>query len=105
MALPFTCTSCAHCKESTLRSCYHFTAGCLGCCARSAARSPQFDRVRRAGALDRPYRALLEQFGLNHATVRAASEADWCTQHRQNAEGAAKFIEHLQQLQGATSPT
>jgi hypothetical protein len=50
--------------------------GCRGCCARAAARSPQFDAARRSGRLDRAYRTLLDQFGLTHDEVRAAHQTD-----------------------------
>jgi hypothetical protein len=50
--------------------------GCRRCCARAAARAPQFAAARKSGAVDRPYRALLDQFGLTHDEVKAAAAAD-----------------------------
>lgn len=76
MALEFTTDSCRHCDEAKEGPCWYFTAGCRGCCARSAARSPHFHESRRRGSQTSGYRMLLEQFGLTHAEVRAAHEVD-----------------------------
>lgn len=69
-------TDCKACTAAATRVSHEFIAGCRGCCARAAARSPQFAAVRKAGVQDQAYRRLLAQFGLDHATVRAAAAAD-----------------------------
>lgn len=68
--------SCADCAAAAAVEHWGFAAGCRGCCARAAARSPQYRRVAEDGFLDREYRRLLSQFGLQHAEVRAAAQAD-----------------------------
>jgi hypothetical protein len=68
--------TCADCTAAAKRPHYGFAEGCSGCCARAAARGPHFYRVRKAGALDRQYRALLQQFGLTHESVKAAAASD-----------------------------
>ena len=69
-------SDCPACAEAARQESHLFHDGCRGCCARSAARSPQFSAARKTGRLDRPYRALLEQFDLTHDEVRAAHQAD-----------------------------
>lgn len=69
-------TACPDCTAAAAAPWHGFTNGCRGCCARAAARSPHFARVKAAGQQDRPYRALLEQFGLTHSDVKAAAAAD-----------------------------
>ena len=68
--------NCPDCTTAAEHPHHGFTAGCIGCCARAAARSPQYARVRDAGKLDRDYRALLEQFQLTHEQVKQASWLD-----------------------------
>lgn len=68
--------ACPNCSTATERPHWEFNAGCRGCCARAASRSPQFHDSRKAGQQTRGYRALLEQFGLTHDEVRAAHQAD-----------------------------
>lgn len=68
--------TCIDCTTAAARPWHGFTGGCRGCCARAASRSPQFDTARRTGRVERPYRALLEQFGLTHDEVKAAAAAD-----------------------------
>jgi hypothetical protein len=53
-----------------------FTADCIGCCARAAARSPHYHRARQEGRLNRQYQMLLDTFGLSHDAVKAAAQAD-----------------------------
>jgi len=67
---------CHDCAIAATQTHHGFSAGCIGCCARAAARSPQYARVRDAGKLDRDYRALLEQFKLTHEQVKQASWLD-----------------------------
>lgn len=68
--------ACSDCIASKQRPWHGFRSACPGCCARAAARSPHFRRVREAGRLDTPYRALLRQFGLEHEQVKAAAAVD-----------------------------
>ena len=68
-----TCEACTIAAEKVSGL---FAANCRGCCARAAARSPHFFRVKQAGSLDREYRRLLEQFKLTHDEVKAAYAAD-----------------------------
>jgi hypothetical protein len=68
--------TCEDCTLAAAQPHHGFRANCRGCCARAAARSPHFARVKAAGQQDRPYRALLEQFGLTHSDVKAAAAAD-----------------------------
>jgi hypothetical protein len=74
--------ACLNCSTATERPHWEFTAGCVGCCARAAARSPQFFESRRTGQQTRGYRMLLEQFGLDHVSVRAAFESDALNKER-----------------------
>lgn len=69
-----TCTACT--TAATTPGWGEFVMGCRGCCARAAARSPQFFESRKTGTQTRAYRALLEQFGLTHDEVRQAHAAD-----------------------------
>jgi hypothetical protein len=69
-------TTCPDCTQAAARPWNGFRAGCPGCAARAAARSPHFRRVRDQGMQDRQYRALLEQFGLTHQQVKDAAAAD-----------------------------
>jgi hypothetical protein len=69
-------TTCQDCTRAAAEPWHGFKAQCQGCCARAAARSPHFRRVRDAGMQDRAYRALLEKFGLSHDEVKAAAAAD-----------------------------
>lgn len=68
--------TCLDCNTAAKRPHHGFQSGCMGCCARAAARSPHFRRVRDAGKLDRQYVGLLAQFGLTHDQVKAAAQAD-----------------------------
>lgn len=70
---------CIDCQTSAQKAWHGFHAGCKGCAARAASRSIHFKRVRDAGMLDRPYRALLAQFDLMHDDVKAAFAADALT--------------------------
>ena len=69
--------SCPDCKAASERDHWAFLVDCVGCKARSVARGPDFARVRKAGSLDRQYRALLVQMGLSHAEVKAAAAVDF----------------------------
>lgn len=69
-----TCPACT--QAAAVPHWGEFVADCRGCCARAAARSPQFFAARQTGTQTRAYRALLEQFGLTHDEVRAAHAAD-----------------------------
>lgn len=67
---------CPACAEAAQRESHLFQMGCRNCCARAAARSPQFAAARKAGVLDHQYRRLLQQFGLTHDQVKAAAALD-----------------------------
>ena len=69
-------TQCRDCAQAARRKWHGFSAGCRGCCARAAGRSPQFAAARKAGVVDHQYRRLLDQFGLTHGEVKAAVAAD-----------------------------
>ena len=70
-------STCMDCTKAARAEHWGFAADCVGCCARAAARSPHFRRVRDAGMQqDGQYRRLLAQFGLQHEQVRAAAAAD-----------------------------
>ena len=69
-------TDCRDCTNAAAKRWHSFTAGCKGCCARAASRSPHYRRCRDSGAQDREYRGLLAQFDLTHAEVRAAAQCD-----------------------------
>lgn len=69
-------SDCLDCTAAAAGEWHGFTMNCRGCCARAAARTPQYHAARTAGRLDRPYRALLEQFGLTHDEVKAAADVD-----------------------------
>lgn len=76
--------TCAACAEAADRVSSMFHAGCPGCMARSAARSPQYREARNAGRITHGYRLLLEQyFGAGcdlakvHDEVKAAAAADF----------------------------
>lgn len=69
-------TECSACAAAAKKVSHLFHAGCMGCCARACARGQDFQRVRKAGALDRQYRNALQHFGLTHDEVKAAAAAD-----------------------------
>lgn len=69
-------SDCADCKTASEQMHHIFKAGCKGCCARAAARSPHYRRVRDAGFLDRDYKRLLAQFELTHDEVKQAANVD-----------------------------
>lgn len=64
------------CTTAAKRMHHGFKAGCMGCCARAAARGPHFRRCRDNGTQDSAYRRMLEQFGLTHQQVLDAATAD-----------------------------
>jgi hypothetical protein len=68
--------SCEACTKAAAEPWHGFRSDCQGCKARSVARSPHFDRVRRAGVLDNRYTSLLAAFGVTHEEVKAAAERD-----------------------------
>lgn len=68
--------SCQNCATAAQVMHHGFTAGCAGCCARAAARSPHYRRCQDAGVQDHEYRRLLEQFNLTHEQVRQAAASD-----------------------------
>jgi len=68
--------NCPDCTAAAERIHHGFHMACVGCCARAAARSPHFDRVRQAGKQDRKYRAMLTELGITHEEVREASKVD-----------------------------
>jgi hypothetical protein len=78
--------SCPDCTQAAITEWHGFRADCEVCKARAMARSPQFRRCRDAGAQDRAYRQMLQQFGLTHEQVRTAAQAD--VQCRREAEAA-----------------
>lgn len=63
--------SCTACTAAAQRVSHLFHADCHGCCARACARGQDFQRVRKAGALDHRYRLALQQFSLTHDEVKA----------------------------------
>lgn len=68
--------TCIDCTQSAERLWHGFTAICKGCQARAIARGPHFSEARRTGRQTAGYQALLRQFALTHAEVKAAHEAD-----------------------------
>jgi hypothetical protein len=68
-------SDCDNCTAAAEREHWEFSANCIGCRARAAARSPQFFDARKTGSQPRSYRAL-QQFALTHAQVRAAAKED-----------------------------
>lgn len=84
---------CVSCTTATYEPHYEFRAGCRGCCARAAARSPQHFQARKEGRQTREYRALLEQFGLTHDEVKTAYQAD--ALHRRTEESTTTEGETL----------
>jgi hypothetical protein len=71
---------CDDCAKAAARRHHGFMADCRGCCARAAARMPQYREAQKAGVQTHAYRRLLEQFGLTHDAVRAAAQADMASQ-------------------------
>lgn len=71
-----TGAACSDCTKAAARRHHGFLAGCVGCCARAAARMPQYREAQKAGVQTHAYRRLLQQFGLSHEQVRAAAQAD-----------------------------
>jgi hypothetical protein len=68
--------TCPACAKAAAELHHEFRQGCAGCCARMAARTPHYRRVRDAGVQDREYRRLLEQFQLTHQQVKEAAVLD-----------------------------
>lgn len=73
MSTTLTCADCATAAETEW---WIFKSGCRGCCARAAARSPQYFEARKEGRLTPKYRALLDQFQLTHDAVKEAAARD-----------------------------
>jgi hypothetical protein len=69
-------TDCHDCSQAAAKRWHSFSAGCKGCCARAASRSPHYRRCRDSGVQDREYRGLLTQFSLTHDQVRDAAQSD-----------------------------
>jgi hypothetical protein len=69
-------TMCQDCEKAASVEWWQFSANCMGCRARAAARSPQFFDAKKTGSQPRPYRALLQQFALTHEQVRTAAKED-----------------------------
>lgn len=67
---------CLDCSTAAERAWHGFAAGCKGCAARAVARGHNFARVRKAGQLDRTYRAELDALDVTHDEVKAAHAAD-----------------------------
>lgn len=85
---------CPDCAAAAREVWHVFRADCIGCRARAMARSPHFRRVRDAGAQDRPYRQMLQQFELTHEQVRAAAQADvQCQREVAAAQQRARMAE------------
>lgn len=74
--------TCPNCATAAQVMHHGFTAGCAGCCARAAARSPHYRRCLDKGVQDREYRRLLEQFKLTHEQVREAARVDRINEDR-----------------------
>ena len=72
-ATPPACTDCAAASQALHHG---FRADCRGCTARTAARAPEHDAVRRAGRLDPRYLAMLARIGVTHDEAKAAWQAD-----------------------------
>ena len=68
--------TCIDCTQSAQRLWHRFQASCKGCQARAIARGPHFSEARRTGWQTASYQALLGQFALTHAEVKAAHSAD-----------------------------
>ncbi len=81
-------STCPDCTQAAITEWDVFRGDCLGCRARGVARGPHYRRCRDAGAQDRAYRQMLQQFGLTHEQVRAAAQAD--VQCRLEAEAAKR---------------
>lgn len=76
--------TCQACTDAAERVSAMFHAGCPGCMARSAARSPQFRQARDAGRITHGYRLLLQAYygadcdiGKANEQVKAAAAADF----------------------------
>lgn len=69
--------TCKACTTAAQQVSAMFHAGCPGCMARSAARSPQFHEARQAGKLTPDYRDLLQRLGVTHEAVKAAAAVDF----------------------------
>lgn len=68
--------TCIDCTKSAQRLWHGFHVGCRGCQARAIARGPHFSEARRTGRQTASYQALLQNFKLTHAEVKAAHSAD-----------------------------
>lgn len=68
--------TCRDCDLAAKQPHHGFTADCLGCKARAAARSPQYREAKIAGKLTPKYKALLTQFELTHEQVKDAADRD-----------------------------
>lgn len=76
--------TCPACKTASERVSAMFHAGCPGCMARSAARSPQYREAQAAGRITHGYRLLLEGYygagcdlAKAHQQVKAAAAVDF----------------------------
>jgi hypothetical protein len=78
-------STCPDCTAAAQALHWRFTDGCTGCRARGVARGSHYRRCRDAGAQDRAYRQMLQQFGLTHEQVREAAQADYQCQREAEA--------------------
>lgn len=69
---------CKHCASAAITVWHGMTAGCKGCAARSAGRSPEYSKAAK-GDENAAYKALLKKLNLKHSEVEAARAADALT--------------------------
>lgn len=68
--------TCPECENAAQRLWHGFQAGCQGCAARAAARSPAYHHARTSGTQDADYRQMLARLGLTHEQVKEAARMD-----------------------------
>lgn len=66
--------TCEACTTAWQQVSAMFNAGCPGCMARSAARSPQYREARDAGRITHGYRLLLEAYYGDGCDLREAND-------------------------------
>lgn len=92
--MPAELLTCQACAAASERVSAMFQAGCPGCMARSASRSPQYREARAAGRITHGYRLLLEAYygdgcdlAQAHERVKAAAAVDF-----ESMEGARESV-------------
>lgn len=68
--------TCENCTKAATRRWHGTTQGCQACAARHVARGPLFAEAKRLRVQGKQYRQQLQDFGVTHADVMKAHQAE-----------------------------